>query len=146
MVLPTYEPRRPRGVDGWQSEDRFSSQPPQSRPGELESRELNASRRQVSERLHGPVAVHLQSRHLGSHTDVDCHVRKIIRGSEVSTPERNGLARITRHSHAYEIAISHNGIGRIKLHPSGAGQIDVAPGVGRTSAAVVLAVRAAQIK
>ena len=81
----------------------------------------------------------------GAHTDLDGHACEIIRGAEIGSPERNSLARIARHSHAYEIAISDNGIGRIQLHPAGAGQIDVAPGVGGT-AAVVFTITVAQVK
>ena len=71
-----------------------------------------------------------QSLLIGSHTHHDGHLEEIIGGPKIRPRKRNGLARIARHGHTNEIAISDNGIGRIQLHPAGARQVDLAPSVG----------------
>ncbi len=80
-----------------------------------------------------------EARHDG---DFDGHVAEVTGRAEVGAGKRHGLARVARDGHADQVAVADDGVGGIELHPAGAGQVDLAPGVRRAAADVLRAVTA----
>src|SRR3954463_12313172 len=70
----------------------------------------------------------------GRHVHLDRHPVEITRLTHPRAGEWHGLPGIACHRDPDQVAIADNAVGRIELHPTGAGQIDLAPGMSRAAA------------
>src|SRR5579863_5529413 len=72
----------------------------------------------------------LTPRSLFGHADGNIHAQEGRGLSDKSAPQRQNMRVIPRNCDADQIAISDNAIGWIEVDPTGAGKIDLHPGVG----------------
>src|SRR6202022_736429 len=70
--------------------------------------------------------------------DADLHADEGDGRTEIGAVQRDRLARIARHRHAYEVAGADDAVGGIELDPAGARQIALDPGVGRAAADIAV--------
>src|SRR4051794_23567780 len=73
------------------------------------------------------------------HIHLHLHPELVVGAAGIGAGERHRLAGIARDRDADEIAVADDAVGGIELHPAGARQIDLAPGVGRAAADIVRA-------